>query len=111
MLLYGDPTKSKIPLWKTALDAFTKIPTNLNQNLKEAGFSVETHTILEKIPFPKSLYYEWLRARAVSAYELLSDEDIEKGIAELEETTLRSVGMEEEFLMEFMFVCDVGTLP
>ena len=100
--------------WKAANELFnsTKMCTSdMSKEMIAAGMTVDVYKVPATYKMAKSSWYERLRKRVFSTLEAMTDEEIEEGIAELEETKLSGVGMEEEFQMTEFHVVAVGRRP
>ena len=77
-----------LPYFEEASAAFNEscaMPTNLSDQLKEAGFeSTSQHEEAAELHMTKGKWYEMLRGRFFSPLNRFSDEEIEKGIQDLE---------------------------
>lgn len=87
------------------------ITKDLSKDMLAAGMAVAAHEVEVHCKITKSYWYNQLRKRAVSALEAMTDEQIEKGIAELEKTKLSGVGMEEELQIIEYHTVGVGRPP
>ena len=99
-------------LWKAAREVFFKgTKKDILKSVADAGF--DTHTFLPVITFrcTKAQWYSKLRGRIFSTIELFSDEEIEEGFAELEQTSLKGVGLEEEIEVQQEYCCTVARPP
>ena len=105
------PDEITLPLWRSARDSFNRHPHDPSKPMIEAGLAVEVHREVVSYHVTKSFWYKRIRGRVYSPLEMLTDEEIEQGIAELEETELRGVGLEEEFEIREINMCFVGTKP
>ena len=105
------PENNSMLLWKAAIDMFNKHPHDMSKPMIDAGMAVEVHRANVSYKVTKAFWYHRLRGRVYSPLEMLTDEQIEAGIAELEATRLKGVAMEEEFEMKEVHMVSVGTSP
>ena len=105
------PSKVSLLLWKAAREAFNNNARDLSKEMTAAGMVVEVHEVEVHYKVTKSFWYKRLRGRVYSTIESMTDEQIEEGIAELENTKLSSLGMDEEFQTSEVHVIAVGRLP
>ena len=111
-LIINFSSKLTACLWKDAREVFFKgTKKDIPKIVAEAGFNA--HTFLPIITFKctKAQWYDKLRGRIFSTIELFSDEEIEEGIAELEQTHLGGVDLEEEIVVQQEYSCTVAKPP
>ncbi len=80
-----------LPLWKSIRQNFGSYMIDEVENLKSCGFDVELFS--HNLPFhiTKKRWYKKIRDRMFSSFSSLSDEEIERGIDEIERTLLYNV--------------------
>ena len=96
--------KITVPLWQSAKAAYDA-NTDCSDNFEQVFGTV--HKTTESIFFTtkKSVWFAKLRDRIFSYFESLSDEEIEKGIAELEETEFKGIKDDDELNLEYQITC------
>ena len=109
MLYYSE--EITLPLWKTVREMMGKREGCHEEQMIEAGLAVEVHEEVVSYHVTKSFWYKYIRERAMSLFEQMTDEEIEQGIAELEKTQLAGIGPEEEFEIKDAQVVAVATRP
>ena len=110
VVLYYPENKSFL-IWKAALDIFNEVRHDLSKPMMAAGMAVEVNKVTISYKVTKAFWYERFQGRVYSSLEMMTDEQIEAGIAELEETRLKGVAMEEEFEIKEVHMVSVGTSP
>ena len=112
VMLYYPAKEITLPLWKKVREMISKCDESPHkEQMIEAGLAVEVHREVVSYHVTKSFWYKWLRGRAASFFERLTDEEIEQGIAELEKTQLAGIGMEEVFEIKDAHMVAVATPP
>lgn len=93
LLIVDDYSNLTLPLFSKALkkQSLKLKGSSLSCDLSQAGFSTEQLKGKSLYSYTKDEWYEKLRGRYRSILELFTDEEIEAGIAELEQTTLKNV--------------------
>ena len=93
LLIVDDYANLTMPLFSKALEKQSvKLKgSNLSVDLCQIGFSTEQLNGKSLYSYTKDEWYEKLRGRYRSILELFTDEEIEAGITELEQTTLKNV--------------------
>jgi ubiquinone/menaquinone biosynthesis C-methylase UbiE len=88
LLLVHVPPNVQYPLFEKALNRclnWHANPDELTKQLKTAGFSVERDAVDYQHSLPKEKYFKMVEGCYMSALTSLSDEDIQEGIAEMEQ--------------------------
>ena len=101
------PQTIEYPLFETALRRFEELQPDykyLIELFKKAGFKTNVNFVEYPLSIPKSKYIKMLNNRYMSLLESFSDEEIEKGIFEIEQKHL------DRDILEFndRFVCIIG---
>ena len=105
-------TEHMVYMWKDALDRFNHTAQNdIPATVHKVGFKTKTFTQIVTFKCTKEEWYSKLRRRIYSSLQEYSDEEIEEGIDELEQTQLRGVSLNEEIEMPQGITCTVATLP
>ena len=96
--------KITLPLWQSAKAAYDT-NTDCSYNFEQVFGAV--HKTTESIFFTtkKSVWFAKLRGRIFSYFESLSDEEIEKGIVELEEKEFKGIKDDDELNLEYQISC------
>ena len=110
VVLYYPENKSFL-IWKAALDIFNEVRHDRSKPMMAAGMAVEVNKVTIRYKVTKAFWYERFRGSVYSSLEMMTDEQIEAGIAELEEARLKGVAMEEEFEIKEVHMVSVGTSP
>lgn len=89
LLIITRPQTIQFPLFQKAKEAFFQNQPShelFESQLKACGFSVKTAHRSHTFTLPKKSWYEMLRHRFMSDLSIFSDEEIEAGIVEIEQT-------------------------
>lgn len=99
-------------LWQDAVDKFTQSAhDNIPTVIRKAGFNTKCFTQLVFFKCTKAEWYSKLRGRIYSSLQEYSDKEIEEGIAELEETQLCGVSMNEDINLPQEIICTIARPP
>ena len=92
LIIADDHSELTIPLFAKAVEKKSQRPkgANICLGLAQIGFTVDEQEGKTVYCCSKEEWYERIRGRFGSILELFTDEEIEAGIAELEQTTLKS---------------------
>ena len=101
MITSGNTT---LPLWKKAKTTFDPNPEYI-QAFEQVFGAVHKTTESFFFTIKKSAWIAKLRCRIFSNFEEMSDEEIEKGIVELEETEFKGIDNEDELNLEYQVIC------
>ena len=99
-------------MWRDAQDRFNlATQADIPAAISRAGFKTKTFTQIVTFKCTKEDWYSKLRRRIFSSLQVYTDEEIEEGIDELENTKLRGVPLSEEIELPQGIICTVATLP
>ena len=100
--------RTSLPLWKSLREDFTKDMHVKAEDLESCGFET-TLTNVELIGHvTKEQWYEKIRSRIFSTLLEMSDEEIEVGITEIDNTLLSDVDIHEEISIKHDMRCIVA---
>ena len=97
-------SSTTLPLWKKAQTIFDPNPEYI-QDFEQVFGAVNKTTNSFFFTIKKSAWISKLRCRIFSNFEEMSDEEIEKGIVELEETEFKGIDNEDELNLEYQVMC------
>ena len=107
VILAGAETTS-LPLWKSARENFS---SNLHvevEDLQSCGFDVRFSDVELFSQVTKEQWYWKIRNRMFSIFHSLSDEELEAGIDEINNTLLFNVKNDEEITIKHDMYCIVA---
>lgn len=94
MVILYHPKEPYLPLWKEAHEYRYKLEPETDEIsilLERAGFMIALKKITQKVNLGKEDYYQKLRNRIMSTLHFFTDEAIEDGLKELDETVFKGV--------------------
>ena len=97
-------SSNTLPLWKKAKTTFDPNPECI-QSFEQSFGAVNKTTESFFFTIKKSAWIAKLRHRIFSNFEEMSDEEIEKGIVELEETKFKGIDDKDELNLEYQVMC------
>ena len=109
MILEGGKNCS-LPLWKSARENFTNDMHVQVEDLQSCGFNVEISDVELIGHVTKEQWFWKIRNRMFSTFALMSDEEIEAGITEVDDTLLHNVKNEEEITIRHNMYGIIATM-
>ena len=86
MAIVAHSSECTLPLWKAIQEKFSpKHAYNFEEFMENAGFKVTSVVEVGKAKMTKRDWYDKLRGRMFSTLDVISDEEIEEGLRELDE--------------------------
>ena len=79
--------------------------------VKIAGWAVESHIEVYEVKMTKKEWYSQLQRKAFSSLQVFTDEEIEAGLSELDETQMSSIAPDETIDHRVEFLCVKLTIP
>ena len=107
----GASKTTLLPLWKLVRQNFGSYMIDEVKNLKSCGFDVESFSLNLPFHVSKKSWYEKIRNRIFSSFSSLSDEEIERGIDEIERTLLYNVMQDDVIEMKHTMQFIVASKP
>lgn len=96
------PTTLHLPLFRSArqrLECLQPEPDRIISAMREAGLEVTTETFNSALTFPRETYLRMVRERYLSVLSTFDDEELERGLAEMEAGLPADVAFIESFVI------------